>query len=398
MARKNSRTANGAGSIRQRSDGRWEARYTAGTNPGTGKPIRRSIYGVTQGGVKKRLTAILHELDEGTYTPPQKMKLSAWLDIWLKEYVENSVKPNTYRTYKVQAEAHIKPALGATELSQLTAHSLQTFYNKLLAEGKRDHKPMSSKSVRNVHGVVEKALAVAVRLGYIRSNPAADCELPRHEKKKMQPLDEDAIKRFLKEIEDEPFKNLFTVALFTGLRQAELLGLQWSCVNFTAGTVTVDKQLLKIKEKDGPYILASTKTDNIRMITPAPYVMAALKDEQVRQLSNKFKAGGKDGAFSNPDDLVFTDELGKHLVARTVVKHYKAVVTRLGLPDKRFHDLRHSYATMALKSGDSIKDVQTALGHTTSGITLDLYSHVTPEMNKESAARMESFIQSVKQA
>jgi integrase len=407
MARKATRNAQGGGTIRQRSDGRWEARYTVGKDPGTGKQLQKSIYGDSQAEVRRLLTAALREIDKGTYIPPQKMKLSNWLDTWLKEYVENSVKPNTYRAYKAQVEKHIKPALGATEIQALKPHSIQTFYNQMLAEGQQvkvkddakvvhvENRPMSPKSVHNIHGVLTKALSVATRLGYIHANPADACELPRQVKKTVQPLNEADIKRFLADLENDPYKNLFVAALFTGLRQAELLGLQWSCVDFDAGTIMVNKQLLKIKEKNGPYMLANTKTDNIRLITPAPTVMASLRAERVRQTENQLKSYG---AFSNPDSLVFTDDNGKHLVARTVVKHFKAIVTRLGIPEKRFHDLRHSYATMALKSGDSIKDVQTNLGHSTSTITLDLYSHVTAEMKKASADRMEGFIQSVKKA
>ena len=175
----------------------------------------------------------------------------------------------------------------------------------------------------------------AVRLGYLQANPAQACELPRKEKSQIKPFEEGDITRFIGALDNEPYKNLLLVALFTGARQAELLGLQWNCVDFKEGTVTIDKQLLKIKEKDGPYILASTKTDNVRVITPAPTVMAALKAEKGRQAENQLKSYG---TFSNPDNLVFTDELGKHLVARTVVKHYKAVIERAGIPERRYHD------------------------------------------------------------
>lgn len=400
------RAAQGGGTIRQRSDGRWEGRYTIGRDPGTGKQIQKSIYGKTQSEVRKKLQAATAAIDNGTYLPPQKMQLSAWLDVWLTEYVQNSVKPNTYSSYITQVEKHIKPALGATQLQALNSHSIQMFYNRLLTEGKEvklkddnsktsrvEQRPLSPKSVHNVHGVLTKALSVAVRIGYLQSNPADACELPRHEKKKILPLNEDNIKSFLEELESEVYKNLFIVALFTGLRQSEVLGLQWSCVDFQTGTIIIDKQLMKIKEKGGAYLLASTKTDDERLLTPAPTVMEVLKAERDRQRENQFNSFGQ---FVNKDNLVFTDELGKHLVARTVFKHYKNIVTRIGIPDRRFHDLRHTYATMALKSGDNIKDVQTNLGHSTSTITLDLYSHVTAEMKKASAQRMESFIKSIK--
>lgn len=407
MPRKSTRNAAGSGSIRKKTVTRgereyqfWEARYT----DSAGK--RHSISGDTQKEVAEKLRAATKAIDEGSYTPPQKLKLADWMDSWLEIYVKNSVKPNTYLAYKNSTKTHIKPILGAIQLQKLNPDDIQQFCNKIKAEGQRikikdgiDNKPLKAKTVKNVHGILSKALSVAVRNGYIRTNPAAVTDLPRHEKSKIMPLDENDIKCFLLEIENEPrYKNLFTVALFSGLREAELLGLQWSCVNFMTGTITVDKQLYKVKETGGAYHLAPTKTDNIRIVTVAPTVISALQDEQARQLSNQLKAGGVDGAFRNPDDLVFTDELGKHLVARTVVKHYKNIVTKLGIPERRFHDLRHSYATAALANGDSIKDVQTALGHTEPNITLSLYAHSTAETKKASADRMERFIQTIKEA
>lgn len=394
MPRKNTRNAQGAGSIRQRSDGRWEARYTVGRDLGTGKQLRRSIYGDSEKAVRKQLTAIVYSIDDGTYSTPQKMRLSEWLNIWLNEYVENSVKKNTALAYRISMENHVIPILGSIRLQALSSHNIQMMYNGML-KGSKDTPSLSPKTVRNCHGIFHRALKQAVKLGYLRVNPADACDLPRQQKSHIKPLNEKEIQQFLCVVENDPFKNLFITALFTGARQAELLGLQWNCVDFSAGTITIDKQLVKIKEKAGPYILTSTKTDNIRVITPAPTVMATLKSERSRQAENKLKTFGY---FNNPDNLVFTDEIGKHLVARTVVKHFKHIVELLGIPERRYHDLRHSYATMAIKAGDSIKDVQTNLGHSTVTITLDLYSHVTQEMKKASADRMESFIQNVRQA
>lgn len=394
MSTTNKRNAQGGGTIRQRPDGRWEARYTLGTDPGTGKQVQKSIYGDTQAEVRKKLTAITKDIDTGSYLPPQKMKLYEWLNIWLNEYAANSVKPNTLLVYKFHVEKYVSPALGSVPLQSLNTHNIQKLYNDLL-KGFKESKPLSPKTVHDIHGTLHHALEQAVKLGYIRFNPSDACELPRQEKKKVQPLDESDIKRFLDALEGEPYKNLFIVALFTGARESEILGLTWNAVDFKEGAITIDKQLLKIKEKGGAYVLASTKTDNVRVILPAPTVMKVLNEERIRQLESKLKSYG---VFNNPDDLVFTDELGKHLVARTVLKHYKDIVEKIGIPEKRFHDLRHSYATMALKSGDSIKDVQTNLGHSTAVITLNLYSHITAEMKKESSARMENFIKSVKGA
>lgn len=211
----------------------------------------------------------------------------------------------------------------------------------------------------------------------------------------LPPENEANVATFIKELDSELYKNLFITALFTGARESEILGLQWACVDFKKNQIVIDKPLLKLKGKHQPYVLASTKSSNSRTVTVASYVMDALKDERVRQAENQIKAYGQ---FNNPDALVFTDELGKHLVQRTVVKHFKDVAERIGLTKARFHDLRHTYATLSLKNGDSIKDVQSNLGHSSATITLNLYAHVTEDMKQASADRMDAFISSIKQA
>ena len=183
MPRKsNTRSAQGSGTVRQRPDGRWEARYVAGHDPGTGKQIRRSIYGATQKEVLQKLKQVFAAIDDGTYAAPSRMSIGQWLDIWTAEYL-GSVKPGTVRTYKAQIANHIKPALGALKLQALNAHSIQAFYNSL----QRD-KGLSAKTIKNVHGVLHGALEQAADLDYIRFNPADKCKLPRIEKPELQVL------------------------------------------------------------------------------------------------------------------------------------------------------------------------------------------------------------------
>lgn len=190
MPRKsNTRAASGAGTIRQRPDGRWEARVTVGTDPGTGKPIRRSLYGNTQKEVLTAMRDVLKAVDDGLYIEPTRLTLAQWLDIWQSDYLL-SQKYGTVKTYKAQIATHIKPALGAVKLTKLTPHIIQGFYNDLLANGrivpKRDKQgkiikkdgvavtetaPLNAKTVRNVHGVLTKALSQAVKVGYIARNP-----------------------------------------------------------------------------------------------------------------------------------------------------------------------------------------------------------------------------------
>lgn len=392
MPRKsNTRGAQGGGSIRQRPDGRWEARYTVGRDPGTGKQVQRSIYGATQAEVRKRLQQAAVSMEDGTYIEPSKMKVSQWLDIWVNEYTGN-VKQSTAQCYRRIIRTYINPSLGAVKLSALSAPAIQAHYNKLgkSTEGKS---ALSAKTIKNIHGVLHRALGQAVRLGMIKHNPADAVTLPRVEKPKIKPLDDTAISLFLDAIQYSPFKYVYLVDLFTGMRMSEILGLRWECIDFENGTILIDKQLQMPHEKGDIYRLTSLKNDKPRTIAPAPSVMDALKAQKKEQAALRLKAGGlwnTDPALGN---LVFTNEWGRHLAHNTVGKEYKRIVSSIGLPDARFHDLRHSYAVAALRSGDDVKTVQETLGHHAAAFTLDVYGHVTEQMKRDSAARMEAFIQ-----
>lgn len=386
---KQKRAARGSGTIRQRKDGRWEARFITGTDPGTGKDIRKSVYGATQKEVRKKMTEALAALDQGDYREPCKMTLGQWLDVWSAEYL-GGVKPFTVRSYSDHIKNHLKPCLGAVKLDALNAHTIQGFYNGLGKE--RDGKPpLSPKTVKNIHGVLHKALQQAVHLGYIRFNPTDACILPRVEKAPIQPLDEVQSKAFLAAIKGHRYEALFTVTLFTGMREGEAMGLMWECVDFERGTILLNKQLQQEKKKGGQYIFAPLKNDKARLIAPAPWVMQLLKIHRVHQMEQRLKVG----PLWEDSGLVFTNELGRHLARCTVVKDFKKVVAQIGAPAVRFHDLRHSYAVAAIRSGDDIKTVQGNLGHATASFTLDVYGHVTEQMKQASADRMNGYIKDV---
>ena len=393
---KSKRAAHGMGSIRKvqrtvkgKTYTYYEARYSVGFDPGTGKQIQKSITGKTQKEVVQRLKEVTVSIDQGTYIAPSKMTVGEWLDIWATEYL-GGVKPRTVDSYQATIRKHLKPNLGATKLEELAPHMVQAFYNAL-TQPQKDREALSGKTVKNIHGVLHTALQQAVVNGYIRSNPTDACVLPRIVQKEIQPLNEEQIATFLKAIKGHRYEALFATALFTGAREGEILGLQWPQVDLSKGTVTIKHQLQKIRGSNGQYTLLPTKTSTIRTITVAPYVVAVLKDLKRRQLENKMLHG----ACWEDTGFVFTDDLGRHLKHQTVYLDFKEVMKDIGCPDTRFHDLRHTYATISLMAGDDIKTLQHNLGHSSILTSLNIYSHALDEMKQASAARMERFIQDV---
>ena len=380
--RKNSKSAKGGGTIRKRPDGRWEGRYTVGFDPMTGKQKQKSVYGKTQQEVRQKLARITVELDEGIYVEPTSMKVGTWLDIWLREYTGN-VKPATYSVYEEHVRVHIKTYVGEVKLTQLAPHMVQAMYNTLLKERK-----LSPKSIHNIHGAFHRALEQAKVLGYLRVNPLDAVVVPRVEKKQITTVTDGAMTAFLDAIKGNPYELVLFVTAFTGLRQGEVLGLTLDCVDFEKGTLLINKQHNRVKgEKE--YRFSSLKNEKIRVLTAASDVMDALRRQKERQEHWAETAGE---LWSNPDNLVFTTELGRYINNQTLYLNFKRVMKQIGLENVRFHELRHTYAVNSLRAGDDIKTVQENLGHATAGFTLSTYAHSTPCMKQESARRMENFI------
>lgn len=417
MAKKTAgRAAHGAGTIRKKTVTRngqeytyWEARVTVGKDPGTGKQIQKSFSGKTQKEVREKMQAAAVAVNENDYFEPSKMTLSIWLDLWLKEYTGDK-KYLTVKHYTAQVETHIKPALGAVKLGKLTAPQIQSFYNELGRTGHRIEKkdcktgkvsvefePLSAKSVRNIHGILTKALNTAVDVGYLKNNPADRVTLPRVEKKEIHPLDDAQIAAFFKAAENDEYCYLLRVIPFTGLREAEAMGLTWDCVDFETGTLKVNKQLVKRPKEAGGFTLAETKNSKIRVIKPAPYVMQLLKQRARQQLEQRFNAGTLWEGWKTEQErktaLVFTTLTGGNLSPQTVYNHCKKVLESIGAGDRCVHDLRHTYAVLSLQNGDDVKTVQGNLGHATAAFTLDVYGHVSEKMKEDSAARMQAYIE-----
>lgn len=252
---KTGKGAGGAGSIRKITTTRngktytyWQGRYTEGFDPGTGKQIQRSITGKTQKEVAQKLRQITASLDDGTYKAPCKLTVGEWLDIWTQDYL-GGVKSSTAYLYKKNVELYITPHLGNIKLESLNAHTIQHFYNQLVSPTDPAVNPLSAKTVKNIHGVFHKAMQQAVLIGYLRVNPTDACTLPRVIKKEMHPLEEDQVTAFLKEVQGSPHEYLYKIALFTGLREGEILGLGWDHIDLENGILTVKRQLRKEQKR-----------------------------------------------------------------------------------------------------------------------------------------------------
>ena len=410
--------ANGDGTITKRTVTRngkqytfWEGRLTIGTDPGSGKQQRKTFTGKTQKEVREKMQSAAVAVNEGTFFQPAKITLAEWLDIWLREYTADK-KYLTVKHYTAQCNTHIKPALGAVKLSMLTAPQIQSFYNDLGKTGKmitrKDTKtgkeivtfePLAAKSIRNIHGILIKALNVAIDVGYLRTNPADRVTLPRKEKKEINPLDDAQIAAFFKEAGNDEYCYLLRLIPFTGLREAEAMGLTWDCVDFEAGTLKINKQLVKRPNAAGGFTLAESKNSKIRVIKAAPMVMQQLRLRQSEQIEQRFKAGELWQGWQNDKErktaLVFTTATGSNLSPQTVYNHCKKVLERIGAGDRCVHDLRHTFAVLSLQNGDDVKTVQGNLGHATAAFTLDVYGHVSERMKEDSAARMEKYMQNM---
>jgi integrase len=383
------KNAKGSGTIRKKTVTRngkeyayWEARVTTGRDPGTGKQIQRSFTGKTQREVREKMQAAAVAVNQGTYTAPQKMTVGQWLDVWASDYL-GAVKPATAASYKSQIKNHIKPALGAVQLSALHAHTVQRCVNGL--EG------YAPATVRQAYKVLHNALEKAVELDYIPRNPAAKCTLPRMEQKEIKPFDDEQTAALLQTVKGGRLEYIVRVALFTGLRMSELLGLTWDAVDFDKGMIAINKQLARPEHRKAGLFI-SPKSGKARTITPAASVFAALKAQRRRQIENQLRAGT---LWDNAHNLIFTNETGGPLCQHSVTDWFSAAAASAGLEGARFHDCRHTYAVNAIRAGDNIKAIQSNLGHATAAFTLDRYAHFTEQLQRDSAARMEDFIKDV---
>lgn len=371
------RKANGEGTIRRRDDGRWEARITIGDK-------RKSIYGKTKTEVRNKMIEIQMDVLDNSFVNESSITVKTWLNTWLNDFMGN-VKFSTLRSYNTYVKIHILPAIGHVKLKDLTAIHIQKMYNDLRKKG------LATATIQVIHCIVHGSLKKAVEIKYLKHNPSNGCVIPQVINRNKMFLADENIKKFLNAIKGDPYEDAFYFDMFTGLRKSELCGLTWDCVDFKNGTVRIYRQLQKVGVVNGRSTFEFTclKNKKERVVKPAPQIMERLKNIKKRQLENKLKYGRY---FSNENEFVFTNELGTPCHFHTMYFHLKKIAADIGMPELRFHDLRHTFATLSIQGGIDIKTVSSSLGHATTAFTMDVYGHVSNEMLNQSSEKMAQVI------
>lgn len=367
------------GHIRQRSDGRWEARVDLGYEGPTRR--RKSIYGRTREEVADKLVEIQQRVRRGLPVLDERERLGPFLEDWLESSVKPSVRYSTWKTYDMYARLHIIPALGKRPLVKLTPQEVQRFFNKKLEEG------LTPRTVEQIRAILRRALGQAEKWGMVSRNVAALTSRPKVQRKRISPLDPDQARTFLDSLNGDRFDALFVLALSTGLRQGEALGLRWGDIDFETATVHVSGALQRV---EGKLTRVEPKTNNSRRSIGLPPVAAdALRAHRTRQIEWRLAAG----ETWQDTGYVFTSYIGTPVDASAVIKAFKKVLERAGLPDIRFQDLRHSCASLLMAQGMHPRVVMETLGHSQISLTMDTYSHVSAALQREAADAIDAILQ-----
>ena len=377
-SKKRTRANNGMGSIRQRADGRWEARYTAPDKS------QRSVYGATEKEVTAKLRKALHEIDAGKWSEPSRMTVKSWLEIWLKDYQTHNAE-RTVRKYRCITNKHFIPAIGKLQLAKVLPLHIRHMIN-----GMGNLQPST---LKNYIRILYSAMQCAIEAGLIRDNPVANAKLPRVPPTKFCIIDRPLFPAFIEAANATPYPNELLIMLMTGLRIGEVRGLQWGDCDLKAGTIHVQRQLHPINHDNPRY--SAPKYGEDRTIHIPEEAVAVLRNQRRRQAEQRLASGHwVDDDISR--DLVFRLADGRAHNDRTVYKAVKAAGAAIGKPELHPHDLRHSYAIAALSSGVDIKTVQHNLGHKTANMTLDVYAAYIEDAGKEGASKLSAYLKTPK--
>ena len=371
------KNANGEGSITKRkSDGLYMGRYTIQTDTG---PKRKTIYGKDRDKVAEKLTQAIADRNKGLVYDCEGLSLAGFMVRWLEDSVKGSVKRTSYQGYERLVRNHISPSIGHVKLKNLKPAHLQGLYRAKLDAG------LSPRSVQYIHATLHRALKIALRWELVARNVADSVIPPKVQRKEMRCLNREQAKKLLSVASDDRYHAVYVVALHCGMRQGEILALDWNSVDLDAGVLQV-RRTLSFRGGGGP-TFSSPKSGKGRTVRLSETVVSALVSHRARQYRDRLKAGSE----WQDNGLVFCTEIGTPLRAdRLDYRSWKPLLRNNHLPDVRFHDLRHTCASLLLESGVHVKIVSELLGHASIAITLDTYSHVLPSMGDAASTAMES--------
>ena len=366
------------GSIHRRGDGRWVAAVHLGYDE-RGRRRRKYLYGPTRADVARKLGLAQRDREDGVIAAPERLTVGTFLDGYL-DSVRLAVRPSTLRSYEGIVAVHLQPGLGRIRLKELSVREVQRLLNTKHAAGS------SPRTVERIRAVLRQALGQAVRQGLISRNAAALARPPRMVREPVQTLSPEAARRLLEAVHGTREEGLYTVALAIGLRQGEALGLRWEDVDLDTGQLRVVHALQRV---GGALVLVEPKSASSRRTIPLPAtVERSLRDHRRRQIEDRLLSGFR----WVESGLLFTTRDGKPLDGRNVTRGFQEALGRAGLPRMRFHDLRHSCASLLLAQGVSPRVVMETLGHSQISLTMNTYAHVMPEMQRDAADKMESVL------
>lgn len=372
------------GHIAQRG-ARYYAVVYEGIDPTTGKEVRRWYRaGTTRKSAEKLLGDLVKRMHDGDYRAPERITLGDYLvERWLPTK-KAQLRPSTYASYKNNVENHIKPRIGHIQLQKLQPEDLDTFYARLLVDGRLNGKGggLSPKTVRIIHGIIRKALADAHRKGTVTRNVADLADPPKTRpggSREMTIWSVDELRQFLASIEDSEWYVPIYVAANTGMRRGEVLGLPWRHVDLDAARLVVDQQILSVEY--GTHIADVKTTNSRRTVDLDPRTVAVLRTWRRQQLEQQMSTGRRDD-----DGLVFTRPDGKPIHPDFFSQSWDRLVRKSQMRRIRLHDLRHTHASILLKAGVPVKVVSERLGHSSPAFTMTVYQHVLPGMQADAAA------------
>ena len=363
---------NGEGSIHRRKGGGWCTQYTVYTANGR---KRKTLYGKTRQEVATKLAKALSDRESGLNFDAEGLKLGEYLSRWLEDSVKDTVRNTTYARYEQISRTHIVPMLGSVKLKTLSPTHVRSLYKEKLSS-------LSPRTVQYIHVTLHKALKQAVNDGLIPRNATEAVKPPQVRRKEIRPLTPEQVKVLLDAASGDRLEALYTLAVHTGLRQGELLGLKWEDVDLESGSLHVKRTLTTAR--GGPRLAAPKTKGSRRRVSLTKGAVDALRAHLARQLEEIDRAG----SLWQENGLVFASEIGEPLNRHDLTsRRFKPLLKRAKPSEKtRFHDLRHTCATLLLTKNVNPKIVSEMLGHATIAITLDTYSHVLPNM-QDSAAR-----------